>query len=206
MEAETSHSEQDKLLESRSSEEESAADQIRELLEGSSSSHRCHWHKFTIVGLTIALVASNLLWASFPSTIREPALADGESTAYYGSPAMVEIAFDHDWRGLLDSENDTYLYRQDEWGDKLFPAIYFLNGTMSEWPDEGGFIWDHVLHCMDAVRQGLACNLDPTLIPLSEVWPGIPNGQVHFCRNRDALRAWCNERGHDIPVDPRTQD
>jgi len=61
-----------------------------------------------------------------------------------------------------------------------------------------------VLHCMDAVRQGLVCNLNGTLIPLDQVWPGIANGQLHTCRNRDALHSWCNERGHDIPVDPKT--
>lgn len=82
MEAEISSREQDKLLESRSSGEGFAADQIRELLERRQSSRRCHWQTFTIVGLTIALVASNLLWASFPSTIREPAATEGKLAAY----------------------------------------------------------------------------------------------------------------------------
>lgn len=63
-------------------------------------------------------------------------------------------------------------------------------------------MWDHILHCVDAVRQGLACGMDTTLIPLDEVWPGVPNGQMHECRNRETLRVWSNEHGHDIPVDP----
>ncbi len=49
-------------------------------------------------------------------------------------------------------------------------SIYFLNGTLTEWPDSNGFIWDHVLHCLEAVRIGLTCFLDPTLITLNETW------------------------------------
>lgn len=82
-------------------------------------------------------------------------------------------------------------------------AVYYLNGTMS-WPDSDGFIWDHVLHCIEAVRLGLTCFLDPTLINLNETWPGIPNGQTHECRNRDALKAFGNEHGHLAPVDPES--
>ncbi|KAK0101313.1 hypothetical protein ONS95_006490 [Cadophora gregata] len=83
-------------------------------------------------------------------------------------------------------------------------SIYYLNGTMPVWPDPGGFIWDHILHCVEAVRQGLTCFLDPTLINLDEKWPGIPNGQKHVCRNRDAMYQWSTEHGHAIPVDPRS--
>jgi hypothetical protein len=75
---------------------------------------------------------------------------------------------------------------------------------MTEWPDKDGFIWDHVLHCIEAVRLGLTCFLDPTLINLNETWPGIPNGQMHQCRNREALHAFASANEHDIPKDPHS--
>jgi hypothetical protein len=37
---------------------------------------------------------------------------------------MIKTSFDHDWRGLWQMENDTYLYRQEEWGDRLFPSQF----------------------------------------------------------------------------------
>ncbi|KAI1273110.1 hypothetical protein F5Y07DRAFT_273797 [Xylaria sp. FL0933] len=60
---------------------------------------------------------------------------------------------------------------------------------------------DHILHCVEAVRQALYCFLDPTLINLEPKWPHVPNGQKHVCRNRDALRAWTEEHGHELPED-----
>ncbi|KAI0530157.1 hypothetical protein GGR58DRAFT_261338 [Xylaria digitata] len=58
---------------------------------------------------------------------------------------------------------------------------------------------DHILHCVEAVRQALYCFLDPTLINLEPKWPHVPNGQNHVCRNRNALRAWTEEHGHSLP-------
>jgi len=78
----------------------------------------------------------------------------------------------------------------------LRDTIYKLNGTYT---DDDPFLWDHVLHCVEAVRQGLACNLDPTLIPLDNWWPGIPNGQKHVCRNSDALFKWTSRMGYPLP-------
>ncbi|KAI1119483.1 hypothetical protein F5Y14DRAFT_5254 [Nemania sp. NC0429] len=52
---------------------------------------------------------------------------------------------------------------------------------------------DHVLHCVEAIRQALHCFLDPTLINLELEWPHVPNGQRHVCRNRDALASWAVE-------------
>ncbi|KAJ8131458.1 hypothetical protein O1611_g2173 [Lasiodiplodia mahajangana] len=60
---------------------------------------------------------------------------------------------------------------------------------------------DHILHCVEAVRQALYCFLDPTLINLEPKWPHVPNGQRHVCRNRDALRAWTEKHGHSLPED-----
>jgi hypothetical protein len=76
-------------------------------------------------------------------------------------------------------------------------TIYYLNGTI-EWPTPP-FQWSHILHCIEAVRQSVTCNLDPTLIPLDTVWPGIPNGQVHECRNFDPLYEWALLYGHTFP-------
>ncbi|GAB7355481.1 hypothetical protein MBLNU459_g5978t1 [Dothideomycetes sp. NU459] len=79
-------------------------------------------------------------------------------------------------------------------------AIYYLNGTLEDWPGKAPFMWDHILHCIEAVRQGIHCGLDPTLIPLDSYWPGIPNGQRHICRNRDALFKWTSEHGYPYPA------
>ncbi|WPG98223.1 Hypothetical protein R9X50_00101100 [Acrodontium crateriforme] len=79
-------------------------------------------------------------------------------------------------------------------------ALYWLNGTLAKWPDNNGFMWDHVLHCVEAVRQGLTCNMDPTLINLNETWPGIPNGQKHECRNLDAMRKFADANWHELPT------
>lgn len=61
------------------------------------------------------------------------------------------------------------------------------------------FLWDHVLHCVEAVRQALFCFLDPTLIPLDDWWPGIPNDQKHVCRNSEALARWSDKYAHATP-------
>ncbi|KAI1335927.1 hypothetical protein F5Y15DRAFT_396240 [Xylariaceae sp. FL0016] len=58
---------------------------------------------------------------------------------------------------------------------------------------------DHVLHCVEAVRQALYCSLDPTLINLEMEWPHVPNGQNHVCRNREALKNWAEEHKHPLP-------
>ncbi|KAF2167573.1 hypothetical protein M409DRAFT_22377 [Zasmidium cellare ATCC 36951] len=78
-------------------------------------------------------------------------------------------------------------------------TIYKLNGTSG---DNEPIQWDHALHCLEAVRQGLACFLDTTLIDLTQHWPGIPNGQQHKCRNADKMYRWAAERQHAMPVDP----
>ncbi len=45
---------------------------------------------------------------------------------------MTRTAFNHEWRGLWQQENDTYRYREEEWGDKLFPRELLWCGTMQE--------------------------------------------------------------------------
>ncbi|RDW79810.1 hypothetical protein BP6252_04448 [Coleophoma cylindrospora] len=78
-------------------------------------------------------------------------------------------------------------------------TIYQLNGTST---NTDPILWDHVLHCIEAVRQAVSCFMDPTLINLSVIWPGIPNGQRHVCRNKDALFAWTEEHAHPLPPIP----
>lgn len=63
-------------------------------------------------------------------------------------------------------------------------------------------IWDHVLHCIEAVRQGLSCFLDPTLINMEPGWPGIPDGQLHVCRNKDALKKFATEHQYQLGLKP----
>ncbi|KAK8097637.1 uncharacterized protein PG998_013123 [Apiospora kogelbergensis] len=64
---------------------------------------------------------------------------------------------------------------------------------------EDGSRRDHVLHCVEAVRQALQCFLDPTLVNLEPAWPHVPNGQLHVCRNRAALGKWAEEHASPMP-------
>ncbi|KAI1778042.1 hypothetical protein F4818DRAFT_438219 [Hypoxylon cercidicola] len=59
-------------------------------------------------------------------------------------------------------------------------------------PYLNGSNWDHVLHCIEGVRQGLVCRIDETLLPVKETWPpiGDGSGQQRTCKNAPALRDW----------------
>lgn len=35
---------------------------------------------------------------------------------------------------------------------------------------------------------------------MGDKWPGIPNGQKHVCRNKDAIYEFSAEHGHAAPV------
>lgn len=69
-------------------------------------------------------------------------------------------------------------------------------GLLSE-PDETQRT--HIFHCIEALRQALQCCMDPTLIPLDSEWPFIPDGQLHVCRNSDALFRFVEEHYHPLP-------
>ena len=58
-----------------------------------------------------------------------------------------------------------------------------------------GMNWDHVLHCIEAVRQGLMCRFDDTLLSVAETWPPLGDGsaQPRMCTNTTALKAWAND-------------
>ncbi|KAH8798667.1 hypothetical protein F5884DRAFT_140582 [Xylogone sp. PMI_703] len=80
--------------------------------------------------------------------------------------------------------------------DVVRDTIYQLNGTMMI---SNPIQWDHILHCVDALRQALKCFLDPTLITLEPGWPGVPNGQLHVCRNYEALKTWAAQHATSLP-------
>lgn len=77
-------------------------------------------------------------------------------------------------------------------------TIYQLNGTSS---NTDPIWWDHVLHCMELVRQALFCFMDDTLLPVA-VEQGIPNDPKHVCRNTDAIRKWVDANGYAVPAGP----
>lgn len=58
----------------------------------------------------------------------------------------------------------------------------------------------HLDHCVDQIRQALMCHADLTPVPMMPVEGGpegliIGNGEVHTCRDFDAIWAWVEERG-----------
>ena len=89
MEANENYSEDEKLLESRSSTDESASDPVRLLLQERRLQSQSGHHKLAIVGLAIALVASNLLWASFPITTTELCPDEGRAAAYCSTTSRI---------------------------------------------------------------------------------------------------------------------
>ncbi|RDW59898.1 hypothetical protein BP6252_12985 [Coleophoma cylindrospora] len=58
----------------------------------------------------------------------------------------------------------------------------------------------HLDHCVDQIRQALMCHADLTPVPMHAV-AGAPdhlalgNGEMHTCRDFDAIWAWVEERG-----------
>ncbi|GAW21317.1 hypothetical protein ANO14919_108360 [Xylariales sp. No.14919] len=57
---------------------------------------------------------------------------------------------------------------------------------------------DHVLHCVEAIRQALCCFLNTTLINLEMEWPHAANGQKHACRDRDTLASWAAAQRNEM--------
>ena len=55
------------------------------------------------------------------------------------------------------------------------------------------------MHCLDNIRQSLMCNMDATLLYTED---GIifGDGQVHECRDWDAMIAWTAKWGVPISV------
>lgn len=58
----------------------------------------------------------------------------------------------------------------------------------------------HLDHCVDQIRQALMCHADLTPVPMLPI-AGAPNnlalgnGEMHTCRDFDAIWAWVEERG-----------
>ncbi|XXH04030.1 hypothetical protein Hte_010441 [Hypoxylon texense] len=86
------------------------------------------------------------------------------------------------------------LHCLDKIRDVLHDISDLQNGIVREdaMPYLNGSNWDHVLHCVEGVRQGLVCRIDETLLPVKETWPPIGDGssQQRTCKNAPALRDW----------------
>ena len=71
------------------------------------------------------------------------------------------------------------------------------NDDQEDWMHKGRA---HLDHCVDQIRQALMCHSDLTPVPMSHV-EGAPdgavlgNGELHTCRDFDAIWAWVEERG-----------
>ncbi|KAL2060281.1 hypothetical protein VTL71DRAFT_9676 [Oculimacula yallundae] len=68
-----------------------------------------------------------------------------------------------------------------------------------DWMHEGRA---HLDHCVDQIRQALMCHADLTPVPMMPVVGGpersiLGNGEVHTCRDFDAIWAWVEERGKE---------
>lgn len=58
----------------------------------------------------------------------------------------------------------------------------------------------HLDHCVDQIRQALMCHADLTPVPMIPVEGGpegaiLGNGEIHTCRDFDAIWEWVEERG-----------
>jgi hypothetical protein len=57
----------------------------------------------------------------------------------------------------------------------------------------------HALHCIDWIRQALMCNADSTLDPTND-YIEFGDGNVHQCRDFDAVFKWTHENGFRGPL------
>lgn len=60
--------------------------------------------------------------------------------------------------------------------------------------------WDHITHCMDAVRQSLMCNMDTTLLWTAD-YNVFGDGQSHVCTNYWGLNDWLAEHSAEAADD-----
>ncbi|KAI0803578.1 hypothetical protein GGR55DRAFT_691614 [Xylaria sp. FL0064] len=166
-----------------------------------------HWPVAEIA--LILLVLSNVAWI-LKSLTRESTLRE---LSYFGSPDKILVPFDHDWLNLTDEGLGGMRYADDKWKgmiphESTIPTLSLPNRSVirDQLYEPTGLTSmsdltkrDHVLHCVEAVRQALYCFLDTTLINLEAEWPHVPNGQKHVCRNRDALASWAQAHRSGMP-------
>ncbi|KAI0449115.1 hypothetical protein F5B21DRAFT_518411 [Xylaria acuta] len=129
-------------------------------------------------------------------------------------PDKILVPFDHDWLNLTDEGIGGVRYADDKWKDMIPPGggSYGLAPSARSTQQEGQMHYlvagyhqlhclsrNHVLHCVEAIRQALHCFLDPTPINLEAEWPHVPNGQKHVCRNRGALASWAAAHRSGMP-------
>ncbi|KAI0179376.1 hypothetical protein GGR52DRAFT_535942 [Hypoxylon sp. FL1284] len=132
---------------------------------------------FPYGGGRVALSQDIVRELSLPASA--PAAQDPEKSVY-------QIAGYHQLH-CLDKIRDVLHDISDLQGGALLKdgAEPYLNGTN----------WDHVLHCVEALRQGLVCRIDETLLPVKETWPPIGDGSgvQRICKNVSTLRDWAEK-------------
>ena len=70
--------------------------------------------------------------------------------------------------------------------------------SLSSHPGEKQFIpEDHVLHCLDSLRQDIMCRPDDTPMPTIQQRHKIGDGQERKCKDWDALVAWTQDAERD---------
>ncbi|KAI1379816.1 hypothetical protein F4677DRAFT_407723 [Hypoxylon crocopeplum] len=108
-------------------------------------------------------------------------------------PASVPAAQDPEKR-IYQIAGYHQLHCLDKIRDVLYDVSDLQKGIVRDDanPYLNGSNWDHVLHCVEGVRQGLACRIDESLLPVKETWPpiGDGSGQLRTCKNASALRHW----------------
>ncbi|MCJ1379941.1 hypothetical protein MMC17_003044 [Xylographa soralifera] len=57
--------------------------------------------------------------------------------------------------------------------------------------------WSHITHCLDSIRQSLMCSMDSTLM-YTDDGVSYGDGQVHQCKDWDALMNWSTDNHMDI--------
>jgi len=64
----------------------------------------------------------------------------------------------------------------------LRTALYDFHGKGTS-----QYAWDHIIHCVEGIRQSLFCNFDTTLLALEPGFPGIPSPQMHKCFSHEGF-------------------
>ena len=54
--------------------------------------------------------------------------------------------------------------------------------------------WEHVIHCLDELRQEVICNADDTpRWSTADNSPGTGMGQIRYCRSWEKLEEWAEQ-------------
>ncbi|KAH7323545.1 hypothetical protein BKA65DRAFT_511013 [Rhexocercosporidium sp. MPI-PUGE-AT-0058] len=166
---------------------------------------------------------NDLLFNSTSQSLYNQAL-DPSETTYVGSPSpAIDAAWKsllHAQYVALDTKESEQIpapHRTPIWYNgehnfmelSVFHNLHCLNEIRlaldhgHEDTDRGDWMHKgraHLDHCVDQIRQALMCHADLTLVPMMPLEGGpegavLGNGEMHTCRDFDAIWAWVEERG-----------